>query len=92
LNLQRNHDILVLSNQEGLPNWLHGSDIDPWERGNQWVMKMALTWDADIITLVTLWDGNRNGDAPGRTAHMVELAESAGNVYLSNIDLSKFFK
>lgn len=46
----------------------------------------------DFITRVTLWDGKRNSDAPGRTAHMVELAESAGNVYFSNIDLSKIFK
>jgi len=86
LDLLKNHEVLVLSDREGLPRWLHGSGEDPWERGNQWVMQMALTSGAERITLVALWDGKEAGDAPGGTAHMVKLAEDAGKVHIKRID------
>jgi len=86
LDLLKDHDVLVLSDREGLPRWLDSSDVDSWERGNQWVMKMALTSGADRITLIALWDGKEAGDAPGGTAHMVRLAEEAGKVHIHRID------
>ena len=86
LDLQKDHDVIVLSNREGLPGWLRDSDEDPWERGNRWVMKMALASGADRITLIALWDGKETGDAPGGTAHMVRLAEDAGKVHINRID------
>jgi len=86
LDLQRDHNVLVLSDCKGLPRWLFDSNTDPWERGNQWVMQLALAADADRITLVTLWDGKQIGDAPGGTAHMVKLAETAGKVHIKRID------
>lgn len=86
LDLQKGHEVLVLGNSDGLPNWLHGSTKDPWERGNQWVMKMALTSGAAQITLIALWDGKREGDAPGGTAHMIKLAQDAGRVRIKLID------
>ena len=43
LELIGRRPLLQLSNQEGLPRWLEGSGIDPWERGNRWVLEMAQT-------------------------------------------------
>ena len=77
---------LQLSNQEGLPRWLEGSGINPWERGNSWVLEMAQTRDAKKITLIALWDGKSIGDAPGGTAQMVQIAREAGTVDIVRID------
>jgi hypothetical protein len=55
-------------------------------------MEMAQTWGADRITLVTLWDGKRLGDAPGGTAQLVALAEHAGNVDIKTIDSAKLLQ
>ena len=49
-------------------------------------MQIALTREADTITLVTLGDGKKRDDAPGGKAQMVELAENAGNVHIKRID------
>jgi hypothetical protein len=46
LELIDRRPLLQLSNQEGLPRWLEGSGIDPWERGNRWVLEMARTREA----------------------------------------------
>lgn len=32
LDLTEHHDLLVLSDREGLPGWLHDSKQNPWER------------------------------------------------------------
>jgi hypothetical protein len=56
---------LQLSDQEGLPHWLQGSDLNPWERGNRWVLNMAQTSGTRKVTLLALWDGKPTGDAPG---------------------------
>ena len=92
LDLQSAHKVLVLSDREGLPRWLHGSGMDPWLRGNRWVMEMALTWGAERVTLVALWDGKKVGDAPGGTAHMVRLAEDAGTVHIKRIDATQLVR
>ena len=84
--------VLELSDQEGLPKWLHDADTDPWERGNRWVMQMALTADAKKITLIALWDGKDEGDAPGGTAHMVRLARDAGRVHIKIIDTKRLLE
>ncbi len=89
LDLQSKHDVMVLCDRENLPRWLHDSGVDPWERGNEWVMKMALTWGADHITLIALWDGKQEGDAPGGTAHMVRLAEDTGQIHIKSIDTAQ---
>jgi hypothetical protein len=77
---------LLLSEQEGLPRWLQGSGFNPWERGNRWVLEMAQTAGARKITLIALWDRKDTGDAPGGTAHMVQIAREAGNVDVVIID------
>jgi hypothetical protein len=86
LDLQQNHDVLALSDREGLPRWLSGSKMDSWMRGNRWVMQMALTWGAERITIVVLWDGKTVGDAPGGTAQMVQLARDAGTIRIVHVD------
>ena len=73
LDLTDRHTVLELSHRAGLPRWLEGSSVDPWERGNRWASELAATWGAGRVTLVALWDGKRKG-TPGGTAQMVELA------------------
>ena len=83
---------LTLSDRAGLPKWLDGADTDPWERGNRWVMKMALTSEAKQITLIALWDKEDEGDAPGGTADMVKLAQDTGTVHVKVIDAKKLLE
>jgi tetratricopeptide (TPR) repeat protein len=93
LTLQRGQQrVLELSDREGLPKWLHGSGKDPWERGNRWVLQMALTAEAARITLIALWDGKDEGDAPGGTAHMVRLARDTGRVDVKVIDAKRLLE
>lgn len=79
-------DLLQLDDHPQLASWLQGRrGIDPWERGNRWVMHMAETWGAARVTLLVLWDGQDDG-TNGSTAHMVRLARAMGRVELSVID------
>ncbi len=89
LDLSAKLPILELSHQEGLPKWLHGSDENPWERGNQWVLQMALTSDAETVTQIALWDGKPRGNARGGTAHVVKLARETGKVHVRIIDANQ---
>lgn len=84
--LRWQQNVLELSDREGLPRWLHSTGTNPWERGNRWVLQMALTAEAERITLIALWDGKDEGDAPGGTAHMVRLARATGRVDVKIID------
>jgi hypothetical protein len=86
LNLASSRKVLELSDRKGLPRWLQGSKVNPWERGNRWVMQMALAYGADRITLLALWDGNEAGDDFGGTAHMVQLARGAGHIRIERIE------
>jgi hypothetical protein len=90
--LREKREILELSDCEGLPKWLHGAGINPWERGNSWVLQMALVSGAKKITLIALWDGKAEGDAPGGTAHLVQLARNAGIVDIKRIDAKELLK
>jgi hypothetical protein len=86
LDLISHRRVLELSNRKGLPRWLHGSQINPWERGNYWVMQMALSCGADRVTLLAFWDGKEKGDNFGGTAHMVQLARDSGKVRFKPVD------
>ena len=69
-----------------MPNWLRGEPpIDPWERGNQWVLEMAVTGAGDV-TLLVLWDGKDISGKPGGTGHMVRIARQSGAVDIIHID------
>ena len=89
LNLIAGRPPLQLSDQEGLPRWLQSSGLDPWERGNRWVLEMAQTSGARKVILIALWDSKATGDAPGGTAHMVRIAREAGMVDVVTIDASQ---
>jgi len=86
LNLIGARPVLQLSDQEGLPRWLQETAIDPWQRGNRWVLEMAQTSGARTLSLIALWDSKDTGDAPGGTAHMVQIARNAGNIRIVPID------
>jgi hypothetical protein len=83
---ERKREVLELSDQEGLPRWLQGTSVNPWERGNRWVLQMGLAAGARRITLLALWDGRPSGDDLGGTAQMVDLARSAGVIDIKVID------
>jgi hypothetical protein len=85
-------DRLELSDAPGLPRWLQGTQTDEWERGNRWVLQLALSAGAPKISLVAVWDGKDIGDASGGTAHMVQIARAAGTVDIDIIKLKDFVK
>lgn len=82
----RQTGLLQLSVEEDLPRWLQGrAGIDPWERGNRWVMQLAQAWGAQRVTLLALWDGQDDG-RNGGTAQMVRMAKALGLFELEVID------
>ncbi len=81
--------VLQLSDREGLPRWFGESATNSWERGNRWVLHMALASGAQKITLLALWDGKEEGNGPGGTAHMVNLARNSGKIHVNIIDSRK---
>jgi hypothetical protein len=78
---------LQLSDTAGLPNWLQGTGTDEWERGNGWVLQLALSADAPKVSLIAVWDGSPTGAGKGGTAHMVDIARKAGTVAIDVIKL-----
>jgi tetratricopeptide (TPR) repeat protein len=72
--------ILELNTAPGVPPWLQGSGTNEWERGNRWVLDMAVTADASKVTLLVVWDEQEKGDSPSGTAHLVSLARRCANV------------
>jgi hypothetical protein len=82
----RRADLLQLADQSDLPRWLQGRPgLDPWERGNRWVMHLAESWSAQRVSLLVLWDGQDNG-TNGGTAHMVRMARAIGRFNVETID------
>lgn len=72
----------VLSEDDDLPRWLRGASRDDdsvWQRTNLWMLANALESapDAAHLTLIALWNGEE-GDGPGGTGHMVEVAHDRG--------------
>jgi hypothetical protein len=80
-------DRLQLSDAQGLPKWLQGAGTDEWERGNRWVLQLAMSSGAPKVSLIAVWDENAIGDAKGGTAHMVQIARAAGTVDVEVIKL-----
>ena len=68
----------VLSRTTALPGWLrHRKGYSIWQRNNLWMLNEALAEGAQNVTLIALWNG-REGDGPGGTAHMIEIARGRG--------------
>lgn len=89
---ERTDEVLELSDREGLPRWLHGTGVDPWERGNRWVFQMALAAEARRTTLLALWDGQGAGESAGGTAQMVNLARETGVIDVKVIDAGELLR
>jgi hypothetical protein len=72
--------VAVRTYQQGvtLPVWLQDKpNYSVWERSNAWVLHNALWRGGVNTTLIALWDGEQ-GDGPGGTKHMIELARARG--------------
>ena len=69
----------VLQESEALPRWLTDKPgYDVWQRNNRWMMFNALAAAARNLTLVALYNRDREPDGPGGTAHLVHDAQAWG--------------
>ena len=69
----------VLQDDKALPRWLADKpQYDIWQRNNLWMMFNAIALDARRLTLIALYNREREPDGPGGTAHLVKTAESWG--------------
>ncbi|WP_447802809.1 tetratricopeptide repeat-containing protein [Pseudomonas serbica] len=79
--------IFVLSDNGGLPKWLGANTkMTVWSRGNRWMLCQAQAWGADRVTLLALWDHNKDDKSLNGTAGMLKLAQEAGGIYIELID------
>ena len=69
----------MLQDDKALPRWLADKpDYDIWQRNNLWMMFNALSLDPKRLTLIALYNREREADGPGGTAHLVKTAEAWG--------------
>jgi hypothetical protein len=69
----------VLAESKELPRWLADKkDYDIWQRNNLWMMFNALAEDARRLTLIALYNPERDPDGDGGTAHLVGVASRWG--------------
>jgi hypothetical protein len=69
----------VLQDGKALPRWLaERPHYDVWQRVNLWMLFEALALDAKRLTLVALFNREREPDGPGGTAHLVRVASERG--------------
>lgn len=69
----------VLAESKDLPRWLSGKkNYDIWQRNNLWMMYNALATQARNLTLVALYNRERDPDGTGGTAHLVQVAADWG--------------
>ena len=69
----------VLAESKQLPRWLSGKkDYDIWQRNNLWMMYNALATQARSLTLIALYNREKDPDGPGGTAHLVKEAAAWG--------------
>jgi len=63
-----------------LPRASNGSEMNPFERCNLWLLYSALAQGIDRVRFICLWNGG-GGDGPGGTAHMFrEVKRRTGQV------------
>ena len=69
----------VLQEDKSLPRWLADKPgYDVWQRNNLWMMFNALALDSRRLTLIALYNREREADGPGGTAHLVKTTEAWG--------------
>jgi hypothetical protein len=78
-------DRLQLSDIAGVPQWLQGTATNEWERGNRWVLQLAVSAGAPRVSLIAVWDGEEVGDSPGGVAHMIQIARATRSVEIELI-------
>jgi hypothetical protein len=61
--------------------------MNPWERGNRWVLQLALSAAAPKVSLIAVLDDSQPADGQGGTDHMVRIARAAGCVDVQVIKL-----
>ena len=65
----------VLQQSEALPRWLTDKPgYDLWQRNNLWMMFNALATGSRHLTLIALYNREREPNGPGGTGHLVEEA------------------
>ena len=68
----------VLARSTDLPGWLqHRGAYSIWQRNNLWMLNEALATGARNVTVLALWNG-KQGDGPGGTADMIDIAQARG--------------
>jgi hypothetical protein len=69
----------VLQEDKSLPRWLADKPgYDVWQRNNLWMMFNALALDSRHLTLIALYNREREAGGPGGTAHLVKTTEAWG--------------
>ena len=69
----------ILQDDKALPRWLTDKpDYDIWRRNNLWMMFNALANYPRHLTLIALYNRERESDGPGGTAHLVQTAQRWG--------------
>jgi hypothetical protein len=69
----------VMQDDKALPRWLTDKrDYDIWRRNNLWMMFNALAIYPRHLTLIALYNRERESDGPGGTAHLVQTAQRWG--------------
>ncbi len=78
--------LLIMSDELGqLPD-----NTNAYERNNLWQLYSALSWGAEKVHCICLWDG-RSGDGPGGTQHMHDsVKQRSGQVHV--LDIKTLFK
>jgi hypothetical protein len=63
---------------ESVPSWVSGVDDSyVFQRCNMWLLEQAFAQENAEVTLIALWNG-AEGDGPGGTADMVQIARERG--------------
>jgi hypothetical protein len=64
-------------------------DTNPYVRNNLWKLYTALSWKAEKVHFISLWNG-KEGDGPGGTKHMAdEVSKHFGRVHI--LDTNQLF-
>jgi hypothetical protein len=69
----------VLQEIDALPDWLVDKPgYDLWQRNNLWMMFDAIATAAPNLTLIALYNAEREADGPGGTEQLVRMAKDWG--------------
>jgi hypothetical protein len=82
----------VLQQSAELPRWLTDKpNYNIWERNNLWMMFNAIATGTRDLTLISLYNRERESDGPGGTGHLVATAAKWGFKQIE-LDASELLK